>query len=80
MSSEEVNNRLIEIIKDVFDDYSIVVNSETNAADIEDWDSLTHISLLVAIEKEFKIKFNLTEVKPLKNVGEMLELIIKKIM
>ena len=79
MNYEEVKNRVTTIFHDIFDDDTIVLQRQTTANDIEDWDSLAHISLIVAIEKEFKIKFDLIELKPLQNVGEMLDLIQAKI-
>lgn len=80
MNIEEIKFRVTAIFRDVFDDATIVLLRETTADDIEDWDSLAHISLIVAIEKEFKIKFDLIELKPLQNVGEMLDLIQSKIL
>jgi len=79
MKQDEIKNKFTEIIRDVLDDENIVLCRETTANDVEDWDSLAHISIIVAIEKEFKIKFDLYELKPLKNVGEMLDLIQTKI-
>ena len=79
MNYEEIKNRLRVIFHDIFDDDTIVLQRQTTAKDIEDWDSLAHISLIVAIEKEFKIKFDLIELKPLKDVGELLDLIQAKI-
>jgi len=79
MKLEELKASVTAIFRDVFDDDTIVLSRETTANDIEDWDSLAHISLIVAIEKEFKIKFDLIELKPLQNVGEMLDLIQSKI-
>jgi acyl carrier protein len=76
MTTEE---RLTAVFRDIFDDGKIQLRREMTAADIDDWDSLTHISLLVAIEKEFGIRFELGEVKGLKNVGGMLDLIEGKI-
>ena len=70
---------MTEIFRDVFDDETIELHAETTAKDIEDWDSLSHISLIVAIEKEFGIKFDLIELKTLKNVGDMLKLIQAKV-
>ena len=70
---------LNEIFRQVFDDDTIVVSRETTANDIEEWDSLTHINLVVAVEMRFKIKFALGELQTLKNVGDMLDLISKKI-
>lgn len=79
MNFEELKNRVTAIFHDVFDDDTIVLFRETTAEDIEDWDSLAHITLIVAVEKEFNIKFDLIELKQLQNVGEMLDLIQLKI-
>ncbi len=79
MTAEEITRRLTDILKDVLDDDSIVLSRDTTAADIEGWDSLAHISIIVAVEKEFKIKFDLMDIKPLKNVGDFLDLIQRKI-
>ena len=79
MTNEEIKTKLTAIFRDVFDNNSIVLSRETTAADIEDWDSLAQISLLVAIEQEFKIKLSLEEVKSLRNVGDMLDVIQRKV-
>lgn len=76
MTREEVFAKLNEVFRDVFDDEDIVVTDETTAADIEDWDSLEHINLLVAIERSFDIKFTMGETTGMKNVGEMADKII----
>jgi acyl carrier protein len=70
---------LNEIFRQVFDDDTIVVNRATTANDIEEWDSLTHINLAVAVEVRFKIKFALGELQTLKNVGDMVDLINRKV-
>lgn len=75
MSKNEIFEKLNEIFQDVFDDESLTVTETTTAADIEDWDSLTHIMLLSAVEDEFGIKFDMKAVQGLKNVGAMAELI-----
>lgn len=67
------------IFQDVFDDESIKLSESTNANDIEDWDSLMQVRLIVAIEKNFSIKFNFSDLQDLKNVGEMIEVIKKKV-
>ena len=64
-----------EIFRTVFDDEDIVLTREMTSADIEDWDSLEQINLLVAIEKRFNIKFQLQDVKDLPDVGSMLDLV-----
>jgi len=79
MSREEVYAKLNPVFRDVFDDDEIEVNDATTAADIEDWDSLEHINLVVAIEKCFGIKFNIGEVSAMKNVGEMVDYILAKV-
>ena len=71
-------DRLQQVFRDVFDDEGLVLRREMTAAEVEAWDSLSHINLLVAIEKEFKFRFDLAEVKGLKNVGEMIDLVEKK--
>lgn len=75
MNKKSILNKLTTVFQDVFDDEDIFINEQTTAADVEDWDSLTHIMLLSAIEEEFNIKFNMKAVQKLKNVGEMIELI-----
>mgnify|MGYP000845017926 FL=1 len=78
MTKEEILNDLQPIFQDVFDDEDIVITNESNAAQIEDWDSLSHIRLVVAIEKQFDVKFAFGELQDLKNVGEMIDLIQEK--
>lgn len=72
---EKIYEELNEIFRDIFDDDSIELTPETNSDDIEDWDSLEHINLVVAIEKKFNIKFSMDEVTGMKNVGEMVQII-----
>lgn len=75
MSTKE---RLQNVFREVFDDDEIIITDETTADDIEEWDSLTHIQLVVAIEKEFGFKFTIIETIKLKNVGEFIALIDSK--
>ncbi len=79
MSREEVFERLNGVFRDVFDDESIEVNDTTTADDIEDWDSLEHINLMAAVESEFGIKFSMGQVVTMKNVGEMVDIILQKV-
>ena len=67
------------VFREVFDDDTIVLTSETNAEMIEDWDSLSHIRLVIAIEKKFGIKFSYDELQNMKNVGEAAEIINRKL-
>ena len=77
MTREAIFEELTEIFRDIFDDEEIELTDETTADDIEDWDSLEQINLLVAIEKKFSVKFQLSDVNGLANVGDMVSLIEK---
>ena len=78
MSREEVFERLNKVFRDVFDDDDITVTETTTSADIDDWDSLEHINLVVEIENQFGMKFTMGEVHEMKNVGEMVDIIIER--
>lgn len=71
----EIYERLNEVFRDVFDDESIEVFEDTTAEDIDDWDSLNHITLIDAVESEFGMNFTMGEVSGMKNVGEMASII-----
>lgn len=75
MDTQQIFADLQEIFRDNFDDESIVLTAATSAADIEDWDSLEQINLLTAIEKKYGLKFNLSDVRGLQNVGDLAALI-----
>lgn len=79
MTREEVYETLNEVFRDVFDDESIFVTDETTSDDIEDWDSLEHINLIAAVELEFGVKFNMGQVVTMKNVGEMVTIIMSQL-
>ena len=79
VSREEVFERVTDIFRDVFDDDELVISDSTNSEDIEDWDSLEHIQLIVGMEKEFKVKFGIKTVNSLENVGQMVDLILSMI-
>lgn len=72
---EGIYERLNGVFRDVFDDDTIEVGESTTADDIEDWDSLNHITLIDAVESEFGVRFTMGEVSGMKNVGEMAEII-----
>ncbi len=74
----DIKNELQSVFRDVFDDESIEIYEAMTASDIEEWDSLTHIQLIAATEKQFNLRFKTAEIADLKNVGEMIELIEKK--
>ena len=75
MSREEILGKVNDVFHDVFDDDSIVVVESTTADDVEDWDSLMHITLISEIESAFGMKFQMKDVVGMKNVGEMLDII-----
>lgn len=79
MTREEVFDKLNEVFRDVFEDDDITVNDDTTADDIDGWDSLEHINLMNAIEQEFDIKFTMGQIVSMKNVGEMVDIIISKL-
>jgi acyl carrier protein len=68
-------DELPAIFQQVFDDDELVVTRATTASDVEGWDSLTHVTLMLAIEKRFKIRFKSSQVASLANVGELADLI-----
>jgi acyl carrier protein len=78
MERNEILAKVQEIFRDVLDNDDIVLTLQTTADDVEDWDSLSHIQLIVAIEKEFKIKFTSKEILSWANVSEMIECIASK--
>ncbi len=71
--------RLQPIFKDVFDDDGLRIERSSNADTVEGWDSLAHVNLVAATEKEFGVRFTLGELEELKNVGEMIDLIERKL-
>ncbi len=75
MNRNEILDKVTQIFHDVFDDDSIVLTDETTAKDIDDWDSLTHITLISEIEEAFNMKFSMKDVLGMKNVGEMLDIL-----
>lgn len=78
MSNKIINN-LNKIFRDYFNNNKISLNSKTTSRNIKGWDSLAQISLIILIEKKFKIKFTVKEVESLSNVGDMINLINKKV-
>tara|TARA_B110000211_G_scaffold168620_1_gene190240 strand:- start:52 stop:297 length:246 start_codon:yes stop_codon:yes gene_type:complete len=78
MKRDEIFSGVQEIFRDIFDDADLIIDNLTNSEDIEDWDSLNHINLVSAIEKEFKIRFALGELMEIKDVGAMIDLMMLK--
>ena len=79
MEKERVLNEVENIFRDILDEESLNLTRETTANDVDGWDSLTHIQLIVSIEKHFKVKFSSKEILSWKNVGELLDSLIVKI-
>jgi acyl carrier protein len=75
MDEPEIYARLAKIFEDVFDDESIALTPELSAKDVDGWDSLTHIRLLLTVEKAFKTKFTTSEIGKLENLGDLVALI-----
>ena len=79
MNRTEILEKLNEVFHDVFDNNDIVVTEQTNANDIEEWDSLIHITLKSAVEDEFDVSFDMKTVVSMKNVGDMIDAIEEQI-
>jgi acyl carrier protein len=78
MEKDEIVARLTPIFRDVFNDDALVVSEGMTAADVPSWDSLSNINMIIAVEKAFGVKFSIKDVRSLKNVGELLDLIKRK--
>ena len=72
---DKIYDRLNTLFRDFFDDEDIEIDADTTADDIDDWDSLNHITFMSAVEQEFGVRFTMGEVSGMKNVGEMAEII-----
>jgi acyl carrier protein len=79
MTEQEVYARLTEIFHDVFDDDELVVRPELTAADVAEWDSLSHVRLILSVEREFQTRFPVAEISSLRNVGEFVSLIRQRV-
>lgn len=79
MNKQEINEKLNNVFRDVFDDESISVNESTTAKDIKGWDSLMHITLISSVEDKFNIKFEMKEILKMNNVGDMIKFILNKL-
>jgi acyl carrier protein len=79
MEKQEILSRVQDIFRDHLEDDSIVLADETTANDVDGWDSLMHLQLIVAIENHFKVKFTSKEILQWKNVGEMVSGIVKRL-
>lgn len=78
MTSAEIYDKLTGVLRNVFDEDDLVARPELTAAEVDDWDSLSHIRLMLSVERAFNIKFSAAEVGQLKNIGELANLIQTK--
>lgn len=79
MEKKAIIEQLTEIFHEVFNDDTIILHEEMTANDVDNWDSLTHMQMISAVEKTFGIKFKLREINKLKTVGNLIELLIIKL-
>lgn len=77
MSREEVYERLYKVFSEILDDDSIELYDETTADDVDGWDSFEHINLVAGVEEEFGFKIPIGKVVTMKNVGEMVDIIME---
>lgn len=78
MNRKEILSSVHEVFVDTLDNDEVRINESTKATDVDEWDSLTHIMLVVAIEKKFNVRFNSSEIQSWNNVGEMIDCIQEK--
>lgn len=79
MDKDNITNKLTEVFKSVFDNQNLVLTDEMTANDVDNWDSLTHMILVSEIEKDFEVKFKLKDLNKMKNVGNLIDVLISKL-
>ncbi len=79
MNSDDILSQVRGIIADVLDQPDLKVDRQTSADNVEDWDSFNHINIVVAVEARFGIKFHTADIEELRNVGELVDLIERKL-
>ena len=78
MQTDEIKSRLTPIFRDIFRDDALVVSENMTAQDVPAWDSLSHINMIMAVEKAFDVRFSIKNVRAMKDVGGLIDLIVKK--
>jgi acyl carrier protein len=78
MNESDALADLTEMFREIFDDPTLTLTLETTAADVPDWNSLNHITIIVEAERRFGVKFQTAEVEELKDVGDFVKLILSK--
>jgi acyl carrier protein len=79
MTHSEIHQKLTVVFRDVFDDPSLEISDVTTANNVAGWDSITHVNLIVAVERGFGTSFTTKEIKALANVGDFIQLIAKRV-
>jgi acyl carrier protein len=79
MNAQEINSKLTSVFRDIFSDPTLEIRPEMTADDVADWDSLSHINLILSVEKAFNIKLTTREVRSMKNVGDFTDIIKQKV-
>ena len=79
MKTEDIMEKIQDVFREVLDDETLEIREETVPGDIDDWDSLSHVILIVALEEKFAVKFKITELQKLGDVGDMARLVAEKI-
>ncbi|MEO8335549.1 MAG: acyl carrier protein [bacterium] len=72
------HSKLTDVFRDVFDDDELTIGASTTASDVDGWDSLAHIRLMLSVERAFRIKLSASEIGKLKSVGDLIELVERK--
>lgn len=79
MGKNEIKEKLTTVFHEVFNDNTIVLRDDMTAADVENWDSLTHMLMITKVEEVFGIRFKLRELNKLKNVGDLCDTVLAKL-
>jgi acyl carrier protein len=79
MTREAIYSRLTDVLRDVFDDETLVARPDLTADDVDGWDSFAHIRLMLTVERTFDVDFAASEISSLKNVGELADLISRSL-
>jgi acyl carrier protein len=79
MDQAAILSGLTDLFREIFDDAGLVLTPETEAVDVPGWDSMNHITIVVEAERRFGVKFQTSEIEELKNVGEFIEVIERKL-
>jgi len=75
MTNEEILTKITDVVRDELDEDDIVLTPETKARDVEGWDSLAHVRIVVAVEQEFGVRFDMAEITNLDSVGDLVALV-----